>query len=1416
MNEDLSRVYKIETYRECLGDTLSKINTNFKTLDVLACNLKHTTDNFVNSVTLLQQTSAYIEESLEYVLKNSNTFNTVYNATRDLAKYWLGTQFTIYVEPHYISPHIVNIPEIIRVSVLNKSYNPVLYPENCIINVIKTNFNRKDWPYTTVTLSAISAVKEVKEISHSILRYFNHNNQWNHYETIDCPAVQDITVPDPSSSILFLSAHNLQIGETTKSIDFVAKLSTVAGFIDLPSQDYFTWEWYLNSADTYNIPVTGVSLIPGIAGEIRGSVNPITAVSSVRVTVGLDSFTETPTFSTLYVAGYNYTDNTLKTAITSLSFGSVPDKSLFDVYFTVNHGGVQIGDSNSESITIENTLPKTFILDAFIHTSPHTENYNIVWILNDGTTTTRSSNRQEKLFLPGAGTGTVTLCAYDAYSLAWGDKHSVSRTVRINNVAPQASPEFIIFPRYTFAPGYEELNINNYSAKVQAPTAYGYRSSFTEQFCVSATTGFNKYNWQVGNYYFSTTKNVDFLTIPYSEGLLDPQGASVSLTAYNNFFPETINTTTYTTVYGVCSYPIFASTSSININPFKTNPRLVPYETAELYYDLNVFDIDLSKENKLISTQSVYINTVDSPLKVVGGKVTYQMSTDLWSTTAETSAVDGVFQIFCITSGDPAVPNYVNARTVTTLSLSACADIIVQIPEPEGEWLPMTQRVCFAPLRPELRNSPTPTQTPTFTPTPTLTPTNTKTPTKTPTVTPTCTPTGDFIDDCGRVLRGSGTGIFVYTIQINNGLGPISLNYNTFSIPDRFVVEFDGVIVIDTGYVGDASYNGDLTALSLPTVTGPGKGKATFLKTTGTETLTVTVYAPLAGTVWEFEVQCASIETPTPTKTPTQTPTPTKTPDGTPTSTATPTSTPTPTVTETPTCTPTVTPTATPNVITVICGQTIRRSGAGTYLFSINNNIHPGGPITIYYNTYTIPDQFILTQNNIVLADTGFVGDASYDADLAAIGLPRVSGPGNGSITYTSIKGVDALLQVFAPLAGTIFEFTVQCVPPTPTPTQTVTPTSNPTPTPTSTCTPTQTPTPTVTPTVTPTNTTPPVTPSSTEPAIPTKLISTFAGTATLAGEIDDTVGGPGARFNAPQSIAIDSTGNLYVADYGGNTIRKITPAGTTTTFAGKGNTLGSTDGPALAARFANPAGIAIDSLGNLYVSDNSNFVIRKINTAGIVSVFAGAVGAPGTADGAPSVARFASPTNIAIDSANNLYVCDSSSHTIRKIDPAGNVVTFAGIPGTRGAINSTRLASTFDEPNDIAIDSAGNFFVADTSNSVIRKIDSAGNVTTYTGRVGVKGATDGVLSLATFDAPWGMSIDAAGDIYVVDAISHTLRLITTAGRVYTLVGKAYTPGRLNGRLSVGLLNSPFDVAVTSTGIIYIADTINHIIRKIN
>ena len=326
----------------------------------------------------------------------------------------------------------------------------------------------------------------------------------------------------------------------------------------------------------------------------------------------------------------------------------------------------------------------------------------------------------------------------------------------------------------------------------------------------------------------------------------------------------------------------------------------------------------------------------------------------------------------------------------------------------------------------------------------------------------------------------------------------------------------------------------------------------------------------------------------------------------------------------------------------------------------------------------------------------------------------------------------------------------------------------------------------------------------------PTGTVSTWAGGA-RAGYADGT--GGAARFNNPSGVATDGAGNVYVADTVNQAIRKAMPGAVVTTLAGSPIMTGSADGAGTAASFKYPFGLATDSVGNIYVADVANSTIRKISAGGTVTTLAGSAGVAGSSDGTGATATFATPLGVATDRAGNVYVADATSETIRKVTPNGVVTTLAGSARVAGSADGTGAAATFTNPAGIAVDAAGNVYVA--GNEVIRKITPARAVTTLAGVAGVIGAADGAGAAATFSDPMGVAVDGAGNVYVADTGNCTVRKITPAGVVTTLAGTAGVAGWADGIGAAARFSAPFSVAVDGAGNVFVADILNSTIRKI-
>ncbi len=321
-----------------------------------------------------------------------------------------------------------------------------------------------------------------------------------------------------------------------------------------------------------------------------------------------------------------------------------------------------------------------------------------------------------------------------------------------------------------------------------------------------------------------------------------------------------------------------------------------------------------------------------------------------------------------------------------------------------------------------------------------------------------------------------------------------------------------------------------------------------------------------------------------------------------------------------------------------------------------------------------------------------------------------------------------------------------------------------------------------------------------------------FVGQPGSSGNADGT--GNAARFNKPLGTAVDSAGNVYVADTYNNTIRKVTPAGVVTTLAGLAGVWGSTDGTGSAARFNTPTGVAVDSGGNVFVADYGNYTIRKVTPLGVVTTLAGKAGVSGSTDGTGSAARFYLPSGVAVDSTGNVYVADYWNGTIRKVTAAGMVTTLAGSAGTSGSTDGTGSAARFSSPFGVAVDTQGNVYVADTGNSTIRKVTAAGVVTTLAGSAGSSGSTDGTGSAARFFNPDGVAVDSAGNVFVADTDNDMIRKVTAAGVVTSIGGLAGVMSAADGIANAARFYYPAGIAVDSHGNLYVADTYNQRVSK--
>ena len=329
-------------------------------------------------------------------------------------------------------------------------------------------------------------------------------------------------------------------------------------------------------------------------------------------------------------------------------------------------------------------------------------------------------------------------------------------------------------------------------------------------------------------------------------------------------------------------------------------------------------------------------------------------------------------------------------------------------------------------------------------------------------------------------------------------------------------------------------------------------------------------------------------------------------------------------------------------------------------------------------------------------------------------------------------------------------------------------------------------------------------------------IISTIAGNGKERFEGD---GGPAtsASLNGPRGVAVDPAGNVYIADRGNSRIRKVDTVGLISTIAGNGTSGFSGDGGLATAASFDAWSLAVDVSGNLYITDARNHRVRKVNTAGIISTVAGDGGDIFGGDGGPATATSVLPVDIFVDPGGNLYLADAS-YRVRKVNGDGIITTIAcnGTSGFTGDGGPATAASCV--PYRVARDSAGNLYVADGSSRRIRKVSAAGIITTVAGRgTGQSSGDGGPATLAELIQPLGVAVDPAGNVYIADEGSNRIRKVNTAGIISTIAGngKQGFDGD-GGPATSASLYEPSGVAVDPAGNVYIADAGNLRIRKVD
>jgi sugar lactone lactonase YvrE len=333
-------------------------------------------------------------------------------------------------------------------------------------------------------------------------------------------------------------------------------------------------------------------------------------------------------------------------------------------------------------------------------------------------------------------------------------------------------------------------------------------------------------------------------------------------------------------------------------------------------------------------------------------------------------------------------------------------------------------------------------------------------------------------------------------------------------------------------------------------------------------------------------------------------------------------------------------------------------------------------------------------------------------------------------------------------------------------------------------------------------------------------IITTMAGAAGKFGFSGD--GGPAtqALLSYPTGIATDTSGNLHIMDLGNNRVRMVNASdGNISTIAGTGAVGNSGDGVlATKATFNYPMGIAVDSSGNVYIADQNNAIIRRISTSGIINTVAGNGQFGYSGENVQAVkATLLAPTGVAVDASGTMYIADSGNQRIRRVDPGGIITTIAGT-GTAGfsGDGASAAAATFSNPIAVALDASGAVYVADENNNRIRRFVVGGAVTTLAGTTTSVG-DGGQSPQAVLVSPTGAAVDSAGNLYIADKSANRIRKVTPSGTISTVAGNGQTGSSgNNGPATSAALNAPQGVAVDSAGNLYIADTSNNEIRRVD
>src|ERR1035437_7954072 len=343
----------------------------------------------------------------------------------------------------------------------------------------------------------------------------------------------------------------------------------------------------------------------------------------------------------------------------------------------------------------------------------------------------------------------------------------------------------------------------------------------------------------------------------------------------------------------------------------------------------------------------------------------------------------------------------------------------------------------------------------------------------------------------------------------------------------------------------------------------------------------------------------------------------------------------------------------------------------------------------------------------------------------------------------------------------------------------------------------------------------------------PSGIITTFAGTGVISpggGPSAYGDGGPAAsaQLHLPMGVAVDTSGNVYIADTGDNTIREVTTDGNIATIAGDSFPSYQGDaGLAIAAELHGPEDVAVDSSGNIYIADTGNAYVRKVTSDGNINFIAGDGSIGYTGDGGYATsADLIAPFALAVDSSGNVYFAENGDSRIRKIDAKSldiSTVVGNGTPGFSGD-GSTATSAEMNSPTGLAVDSSGNLYIADSLNRRIRKVASGGSISTFAGNGTFSYSGDGApAGKAQLNTPQGVAADSSGNLYVADTLNNVVRKVSLNGTISNYAGNGGAGSSGDGNPAIGAqLNGPQGLALDAAGNLFISDTLNAKVRKVS